>query len=309
MTEVEIGSGKSARRAYELNDIAIVPSRRTRDPEDVSIAWEIDAYQLELPVLGSASTVASPEHAIALGHAGAAGILDLEGLWTRHEDAADKAAELGSIADAGARLVRERELLAAPIQAELVVQRIREIRDAGVVSAACLRPQKVEEFAPHILKADLELFVIQGRVVSAEHVSKTNEPLNLKRFIREFEIPVIVGGCASYQAALHLMRAGAVGVLAGVRGVPLATTIADAAGARMAHLVETGVYVHVIANGGVTTGSDVTKAIACGADAAVVDAGADGIEEIVSTLRREMASSGHETVREFQKAEVVVAKG
>src|SRR5437660_7782116 len=170
-----------------------------------------------------------------------------------------------------------------PIKPELIGRRIREIKDAGVVSCGSLTPQRTAQHARQLIEAELDLFVVQGTVVSAEHVSRTVEPLNLKRFIREFEIPVIVGGCASYQAALHLMRTGAVGILVGVGpgqacttrgvlgiGVPQATAIADAAGARMRHLDETGVYVHVIADGGMSTGGDVAKAIACGADAVMI---------------------------------------
>ena len=175
------------------------------------------------------------------------------------------------------------QIYAEPIKPELIAERIREIKDAGVVSCASLTPQRTELYAKAVLEAELDLLVIQGTVVSAEHVSKTVEPLNLKRFIREFDIPVIVGGCASYQAALHLMRTGAVGVLVGVGpgnacttrgvlgvGVPQATAIADAAGARMRHLDETGVYVHVIADGGMSKGGDIAKAIACGADAVMI---------------------------------------
>ena len=170
-----------------------------------------------------------------------------------------------------------------PIKPELVTERIREIKDAGVTAAASVTPQRTDRARPGLLAAELDLLVIQGTVVSAEHVSKTVEPLNLKKFIREFDIPVIVGGCASYQAALHLMRTGAVGVLVGVGpgnacttrgvlgiGVPQATAIADVAGARMRHLDETGVYVHVIADGGMSRGGDIAKAIACGADAVML---------------------------------------
>jgi len=303
--EVEIGSGKSARRAYSLDDIAIVPSRRTRDPQDVDVRWEIDAYELDMPVLGAASTVGTPADAIAIGEVGGAGILDLEGLCTRYDDPAPLVEELASLGDRE-RAAREADLLQQPIKPELITERIRQVKDAGVLACAALRPQVVEQYATDVLKADADLFVIKGRVVSAEHVSRSAEPLNLKRFIREYDIPVLVGGCASYQAALHLMRAGAVGVIVGVRGVPLATTIADAAGARMAHLVETGVYVHVIADGSITSGDDVAKAIACGADAVVAEIPAADLPAAVARLRREMASSGHEALREFQKADVVV---
>ena len=170
-----------------------------------------------------------------------------------------------------------------PIIPELVTARIRQMKEAGITTAASVTPQRTESLAQACLAAELDILVIQGTVVSAEHVSKTSEPLNLKRFIREFDIPVIVGGCASYQAGLHLMRTGAVGVLVGVGpgnacttrgvlglGVPQATAIADVAGARMRHLDETGVYVHVIADGGMSKGGDIAKAIACGADAVML---------------------------------------
>ena len=367
MAEVEIGIGKSGRRAYGFDDIAIVPSRRTRDPEDVDISWQIDAYNFGLPVMAAAMDgVVSPATAIEIGRLGGVGVLNLEGLWTRYDDPDSVFDEIASL-DPEKATVRMQELYGEPIKPELIGVRIQEIKDAGVVSCASVTPQRTTMFTDAILAAELDLLVIQGTVVSAEHVSKTVEPLNLKRFIRELEIPVVVGGCASYQAALHLMRTGAVGVLVGVGpgqacttravlglGVPQATAIADAAGARMRHLDETGVYVHVIADGGMATGGDVAKAIACGADAvmlgsplaAAVEAPGRGwhwgmatfhptlprgarvrttvrgsLEEILvgpahendgrlnifGGLRASMATCGYETVKEFQKAEVMVA--
>ncbi|HET6792822.1 MAG TPA: IMP dehydrogenase, partial [Acidimicrobiales bacterium] len=213
---MEIGIGKSGRRAYGFDDIAIVPSRRTRDPEDVDISWEIDAYRFELPLMASAMDgVVSPATAIEIGRLGGVGVLNLEGLWTRYEDPEPLFEEIAAL-DSEKATARMQQIYTEPIKAELVTQRIREIKDAGVVSCASLTPQRTEAFAKAVLEAELDLFVIQGTVVSAEHVSKTVEPLNLKKFIREFDIPVIVGGCASYPAALHLMRTGAVGVLVGV---------------------------------------------------------------------------------------------
>ncbi len=283
MAEVEIGRGKTGRRAYGFDDIAIVPSRRTRDPEDVDISWEIDAYTFELPLMGSAMDgVISPATAIEIGRLGGVGVLNLEGLWTRYEDPDTLLEEISHL-DTDKATARMQQIYMEPIKGELVGQRIREIKEAGVVSCASLTPQRTEQFAKELLDAELDLFVIQGTVVSAEHVSKTVEPLNLKRFIREFDIPVIVGGCASYQAALHLMRTGAIGVLVGVGpghacttrgvlglGVPQATAIADARAARAQHLDETGVYVQVIADGGMGTGGDIAKAIVCGADAVMI---------------------------------------
>ncbi|MBW3556758.1 MAG: IMP dehydrogenase, partial [Actinobacteria bacterium] len=202
MAEVEIGIGKSGRRAYGFDDIAIVPSRRTRDPEDVDVSWEIDAYKFQLPLLGAAMDgVMSPATAIEVGRLGGLGVLNLEGLWTRYEEPEALFEEISTL-DNEKATARMQQIYAEPVKPELVTQRIREIKDAGVTAAGSLTPQRVEALSQAVVDAELDLFVIQGTVVSAEHVSKTVEPLNLKKFIREFEIPVIVGGCASYQAAL-----------------------------------------------------------------------------------------------------------
>ena len=367
--EVEIGIGKSGRRAYGFDDIAIVPSRRTRDPEDVDISWDIDAFHFDLPLVASAMDgVVSPKTAIEIGRLGGLGCLNLEGLWTRYEDPEPLLEEISTL-DTEKATRRMQEIYNEPIKDELVGLRIAEMRAGGSTTCASLTPQRVEQYSKALLDAELDLLVVQGTVVSAEHVSKDPErqPLNLKKFIREYEIPVIVGGCASYSTALHLMRTGAVGVLVGVGpghactsrgvlgiGVPQATAIADAAGARIRHLDETGVYVHVIADGGMRTGGDVAKAIACGADAVMIGsplAGAyeapgrgyhwgmatfhptlprgarvyagkkasleeiligpahenDGSLNLFGALRTSMATTGYETVKEFQKAEVMVA--
>lgn len=365
--EVEIGIGKSGRRAYGFDDIAIVPSRRTRDPEDVDITWEIDAYQFGLPVIGSAMDgVVSPEIAIKMGQLGGMGCLNLEGIYTRYENPEKVLEEIAGL-EKDKATQRMQEIYQEPIKGELITERIKQIKEAGVTACASLTPQKVNEYLKYVTAADLDILVIQGTVVSAEHVSKTGETLDLTKFIRELEIPVIVGGCASYSGALHLMRTGAAGILVGVGpghactsrgvlgiGVPQATAIADAAGARIRHLDETGVYVHVIADGGMRTGGDIAKAFACGADAVMVGsplaaateapgqgyhwgmatfhptlprgarvyAGQKGtLEEIMvgparendgtlnlfGALRTSMATTGHATLKEFQKAEVMVA--
>jgi IMP dehydrogenase len=367
VAEVEIGLGKTGRRAYGFDDIAIVPSRRTRDPEDIDISWEIDAFRFDLPLMGSAMDgVISPATAIAIGELGGVGVLNLEGLWTRYDDPEPYLDEIAEL-PADKATLRMQEIYAEPVKPELIGQRIRQINEAGVVSCGSVTPQRAAAFAEHVVAAELDMLVIQGTVVSAEHVSKTVEPLNLKRFIRELDIPVIVGGCASYQGALHLMRTGAVGVLVGVGpghacttrgvlgiGVPQATAIADARAARMRHLDETGVYVHVIADGGMATGGDIAKAIVCGADAVMLGSplaaaaeapgrgthwgmatfhptlprGArvqvglrgtlkeilvgpahenDGRLNLFGALRTSMATCGYAGVKEFQKAEVMVA--
>src|SRR5439155_1658421 len=256
--EIDIGIGKTGRRAYGFDEVAIVPSRRTRDPDDVDISWEVDAWTFDLPMLASAMDgVVSPATAVEIGRLGGLAVINLEGLWTRYEDPEPILDEISGLSDEKATS-RMQELYREPIKDELIVRRIREIRDGGVVAAASLTPQRVRRYADLVLEGELDVLVIQGTVVSAEHVSTRSEPLNLKEFIASFDIPVIVGGCASYQTALHLMRTGAIGVLVGVGpgsacttrgvlgiGVPQATAIADAAGARMEHLRETGRYANV----------------------------------------------------------------
>jgi IMP dehydrogenase len=281
--EIEIGRGKKARRAYGFDDIAIVPSRRTRDPDDVDISWKLGDYRFEIPLLASAMDgVVSPATAGIIGRLGGLGVLNLEGIWTRYEDPESLLERIAGLPkDEATREMQE--IYREPIKPELIAQRIAEIKAEGVVVSASLTPQRVRSYYELALDAGLDILVIQGTVVSAEHVSETTEPLNLKEFIREVDVPVVVGGCASYSTGLHLMRTGAAGVLVGVGpgaacttrgvlgiGVPQATAIADVAAARSQHMLETGEYVKVIADGGMRTGGDVSKAIACGADAVMV---------------------------------------
>jgi IMP dehydrogenase len=281
--EVEIGRGKKARRAYGFDDVAIVPSRRTRDPDDVDISWTLGPYRFELPLLASAMDgVVSPESAGLIGRLGGLAVLNLEGIWTRYEDADALLERIASL-DRDEATREMQEIYQEPVKPELIAQRIREIKDHGVVAAASLTPQRVEEYYEIALEAGLDILVIQGTVISAEHVSSQGHVLNLKEFVREIPIPVVLGGCASYSTGLHLMRTGCAGVLVGVGpgaacttrgvlgvGVPQATAIADVAGARSQHMLETGEYVRVIADGGMRTGGDVAKAIACGADAVMI---------------------------------------
>jgi len=365
--EIDIGIGKSGRQAFGFDDIAIVPSRRTRDPDDVDISWQVDAFKFDLPMMGSAMDSAiSPETAIKIGHLGGLGVLNLEGLWSRYEDPTPYFDEIAELTDEKATL-RMQEIYLAPVNPDLIGQRIAEMKEAGIVTAGSLTPQRVRSWAGNALDAGLDILVIQGTVVSAEHVSSREEPLNLKKYIADCAAPVIVGGVASYSTALHLMRTGAVGVLVGVGpgaacttrgvlgvGVPQATAIADAAGARIRYLDETGRYVHVIADGGMRTGGDVAKAIACGADAVMIgsplasateapgkghhwgmatfhptlprgarvktgDRGTieeilvgpahenDGKLNLFGALQVSMATTGYSDVKEFQKAEVMIA--
>lgn len=367
MADIEIGLGKTARRGYSLDDISIVPSRRTRDPHDVDIAWELDGIRFELPLLASPMDgVVSPDTAIAIGRLGGIGVLNLEGIWTRYDDPEPLLDEIATLGEQEA-IARLQEIYAAPIRPELIVERIDQISEAGVMVGAAVSPQRIESLMPTIRESALNLLVIQGTVVSAEHLTSAEEPLNLKKFVRQVDLPVVVGGCASYSAALHLMRTGAAAVLVGVgagesstaRGVlglgaPQATAIADVRAARMRHLDETGVYVHIIADGGMATGGDIAKAVACGADAVMIGSPlaaatnapgrgfhwglaavneelpqgtrvsvparasleeilvgpahrSDGRTNLFGGLRASMAACGYKTLKDFQKAEVVLA--
>src|SRR2546423_1230136 len=211
--EMEIGGGKKARRAYGFDDVAIVPSRRTRDPDDVDISWKLGDYRFELPLLASAMDgVVSPTTAGTIGKLGGLAVLNLEGLFTRYEDAG---AQLERIADLPKEVAtREmQDIYQEPVKPELITRRIEEIKAQGVVAAASLTPQRVLRHYELALEAGLDILVIQGTVVSGEHVSESTVPLNLKEFIPSLDVPVVVGGCASYHTGLHLMRTGAAGVL------------------------------------------------------------------------------------------------
>ena len=211
--EIEIGRGKRGRRAFSFDDVAVVPSRRTRDPEEVSVGWQIDAYHFDLPILAAPmDSVMSPATAVALGNHGGLGVLDLEGLWTRYDDPTALLEEIAGLEPLEATR-RMQEIYAEPIKADLITQRLKEIRAAGVTVAAALSPQRTQEHYQTVVDAGVDLFVIRGTTVSAEHVSGVAEPLNLKRFIYELDVPVVVGGASTYTAALHLMRTGAAGVL------------------------------------------------------------------------------------------------
>jgi IMP dehydrogenase len=365
--EVEIGRGKKGRRAYGFDDIAIVPSRRTRDPDDVDITWTLGPYRFDLPLLAAAMDgVVSPATAIEVSRLGGLAVLNLEGIWSRFEDADSRLDEIAKAPKAEATR-RMQEIYTEPVKPELIAQRVEEIKAAGAVACGSLTPQKVTDLYEVALEAGLDILVIQGTVISAEHVSSKHSVLNLKEFIAEVPVPCIVGGCGSYSTGLHLMRTGAVGVLVGVGpgaacttrgvlgiGVPQATAIADVAAARSQHMLETGEYVNVIGDGGMRTGGDVSKAIACGADAVMIGSPLaraheapgrgfhwgmatfhpslprgtrvattqngtleqillgpanenDGTFNLIGALRTSMATCGYEDIRDFQRAEVMVA--
>jgi IMP dehydrogenase len=287
---VEIGMGRTARRTYELDEINIVPSRRTRSSQDVSTSWQLDAYRFEIPVIAHPTdALVSPEFAIELGRLGGLGVLNGEGLIGRHADVHEQIARVIEAAqdetDPSASIRLLQQLHAAPLDLDLLSEAVTRVREAGVTTAVRVSPQNAQALTPTLVAAGIDLLVIQGTIISAERVSANGEPLNLKTFISELDVPVVAGGVADHRTALHLMRTGAAGVIVGygsaagvtssdeVLGisVPMATAIADAAAARREYLDETGGrYVHVLADGDIHTSGELAKAIACGADAVLL---------------------------------------
>ena len=284
MHETTIGGAKRATVGYELDDISLVPAKRTRSPELIDVSWKLDAYGFDIPILGAPLDASmSPATAEALAGLGGCGILNLEGLWTRYEDPADVFAEIARLEPGPDATARLQQLYAAPVKDELIGRRVEAMKSTGL-AAGCLRPGKVERFHAAALEAGLGLLVVHGVTVTAQHVGTPDQdPLDLRDFTARYDIPVIVGGVSSAKSALHLMRTGAVGVLVGAEAasvsttaeglgvhVPLATAIAEVAAARSRYLEESGRYVEVIVAGGIATGGDLAKAIACGADAVML---------------------------------------
>ena len=368
MAEIEIGVYKSGRQAYGLDDIAIVPSRRTRDPEDVDISWEIDAYRFELPLLGSAMDgVMSPATAIELGQLGGLGVLNLEGLWTRYEDPTNLFDEIRELDDEKAT-ARMQQMYSEPIKPELVTARIRQMKEAGITTAASVTPQRTESLAPACLAAELDILVIQGTVV----VGRTRvedggapqpqafhpgvRPPGHRRRLR------LLPGRAPPHA--HRRRRGPRRRRSGqclhhpgrarsgrARRPPPSPTWPGRACATWTRRASTSTS---SPTAGMSKGGDIAKAIACGADAVMLGSplssafeapargfhwgmatfhpdpprGArvrtsvrgslreillgpahenDGRMNLFGALRTAMATCGYETVKEFQKAEVMVA--
>ncbi len=294
MQETTIGGARRARVAYELDDVALAPSRRTRDVELVDVSWSLDAYRYEIPVVGAPlDAVTSPATAGLLAGHGGQGVLALEGLWTRYEDPEDVLAEIASLEPGPAATVRLQQLYDEPVKEELIGRRVSELKQSGGLAAGSLTPQKVERYHHAALEAGLDLLVIHGVAVTAQHVGLPDrQPLDLKSFTARYDIPVVVGSVGSAKSALHLMRTGAVGILVGMGAssvstthqalgihVPLATAIAEVAAARSRYHEESGRYVDVIATGGISTGGDVTKALACGADAVMLGRALAAAEE------------------------------
>ncbi|MEJ4113413.1 GuaB3 family IMP dehydrogenase-related protein [Corynebacterium kroppenstedtii] len=302
---VEIGLGREARRTYGLDDITIVPNRRTRSSKDVDTSWTIDAYRFGIPVLAQPSDALTSVGFIGeMGRLGGAAVINAEGLWGRMEDMDSAVGQIVSTAlddegyDDGQMTTRAIPLLqhlhGLPLDKDLLSDRIRDVRASGVTTVVRVSPQNARELAPVVVAAGAEIVVIQGTLISAEHVSADGTPLNLKEFIGSLDVPVIAGSVLDYTTALHLMRTGAAGIIVGggsttnadTLGIdaPKATAIADAAAARRDYLDETGGrYVHVIADCELETSGEMAKAIACGADAVMLGSPLSQAKEAAAT--------------------------
>ncbi len=284
MVNIELGRGRVARRAYGIDEIALVPGRCTLDPQLADTSWQLGAFALEIPIIASAMDgVVDVTMAAKLSQMGALGVLNLEGIQTRYPDPNPILDQIAAV-DASEFVPLMQTLYAQPIQPELITQRIQEIKAQGGIAAISATPAGASKFGQVVAAAGADLFFIQATVVSTAHLSpETITPLDLAQFCQEMPIPVILGNCVTYEVALSLMKAGAAAVLVGIGpgaactsrgvlgvGIPQATAVADCAAARQDFYRETGKYIPVIADGGLVTGGDVCKCIACGADAVMM---------------------------------------
>ena len=282
--DIEIGRGKKARRAYGIDEIALVPGNRTLDPSLADTKWRIGNIEREIPIIASAMDgVVDVRMAVLLSELGALGLLNLEGIQCRYADPKPILERISSVGkDEFVGLMQE--LYAKSIEPQLIEQRIQEIKQLGGIAAVSATPAGAMKYGEMVAKAGADLFFVQATVVSTSHLSPESlTPLDLAQFCREMPIPVILGNCVTYEVTLNLLKAGAAGVLVGIGpgaactsrgvlgvGVPQATAIADCAAARDDYYQETGNYVPIIADGGLITGGDICKCIACGADGVMI---------------------------------------
>jgi len=281
--ETELGRAKKTRRAYGFDEISLAPSIVTINPDDTDVSVKIGKYKFDLPIIAAAMDgVVSPKTAVLMSKLGGLGVLNLQGVWARYDDA-DKILQQISSVDKDQYVPLMQKLYLEPIKKELIKKRIKEIKDAGGIAAVSSIPQDAIEFGPIARDAGADIFVVQSTVLSTKHKSTTSEPLDLKKFCAAMKVPVMVGNCVTYEVALTLMGTGVAGVLVGIGpgaactsrgvlgvGVPMATSIADCAAARDAYFKENNVYVPIIADGGMAVSGDICKAIACGADAVMI---------------------------------------
>ena len=279
----ELGRAKKTRRAYGFDEISLAPSIVTINPDDTDVSVKIGKYKFDIPIIASAMDgVVSPKLAVQMSKLGGLGVLNLQGVWARYEDA-DKVLQQIAAVSRDEYVPLMQKLYLEPIKKELIKKRIKEIKDAGALAAVSSIPQDAIEFGPIARDAGVDIFVVQSTVLSTKHKSTTSAPLDLNIFCAEMKIPVLVGNCVTYEVALTLMGTGVAGVLVGIGpgaactsrgvlgvGVPMATSIADCAAARDAYFKENNIYVPIIADGGMAVSGDICKAIACGADAVMI---------------------------------------
>ncbi|MEM7592635.1 MAG: GuaB3 family IMP dehydrogenase-related protein [Cyanobacteria bacterium P01_A01_bin.83] len=282
--EISIGRGKQARRAYGFDEIALSPGVRTLDPSLADTTWEIGGISREIPILASAMDgVVDVKMAVMLSQLGSIGVLNLEGIQTRYEDPKPILNKIESVGNDGFVGLMQ-ELYAEPIKPELITKRIKEIKSQDAIAAVSLTPAGASKYGKIVAEARADLVFVQATVVSTDHLSPQEiAPLDLASFCQEMPMPVVLGNCVTYEVALKLMKAGAAGVLVGIGpgaactsrgvlgvGVPQATATADCTAARDDYYAETGRYVPVISDGGIVTGGDICKCLACGADAVMI---------------------------------------
>ncbi|PZO22419.1 MAG: GuaB3 family IMP dehydrogenase-related protein [Leptolyngbya foveolarum] len=278
--DIQIGRGKTARRAYGIDEIALVPGLRTLDPQLADTSWEIGGVSRDIPIIASAMDgVVDVKMAVELSRLGALGVLNLEGIQTRYEDpnpVLDRIASVGKTEF----VPLMQDIYAKPVLPELIEKRIKEIKSQGGVAAVSLTPAGASKFGKTVADAGADLVFVQATVVSTDHSSPDSiDPLDLAKFCEEMPMPVLLGNCVTYEVTLQLMKAGAAGVMVGIGpgaactsrgvlgvGVPQATAVADCAAARDDYQKESGRYVPIIADGGLVTGGDICKCIASGAD-------------------------------------------
>jgi len=281
--EIELGKAKKIRRAYGLDEISLVPSIITINPEDTDVSVVIGGNKLQLPIIASAMDgVVSPKTAVLMGKYGGLGVLNLQGVWARYEEADNVLQKIAAVSKEEYVSLMQK-LYLEPIKKDLVKKRIKEIKEAGGLAAVSSIPQDAIELGPIARDAGVDIFVLQSTVISTKHKSSSSAPLDLKKFCEEMVIPVLVGNCVTYEVALTLMGTGIAGVLVGIGpgaactsrgvlgvGVPMATAVADCAAARDSYFKENNIYVPIIADGGLVVSGDICKAIACGADAVMI---------------------------------------
>jgi len=278
-----IGRGRKARVCYGFDDISLVPGGITLNPADVDISVDIAGKRLEVPILAAAMDgVVDTHFAIAFGKAGGLAVLNLMGIYTRYKDPYAVIEKIISCpSDKATALIQK--IYQEPVKEQLIVERIQEIKKAGVLCAVSSIPQDAERFGPIVQDAGADIFVVQSTVTTAKHLSSTYKPLDLKKLCLSLKIPVIAGNCVTYQVALDLMETGISGLLVGIGpgaacttrevlgiGVPQVAATSDCAAARDFFYKRTGRYVPIITDGGMITSGDICKAFACGADLVMV---------------------------------------